>query len=479
MSLITRLFALLLVVAGTLIPSRGAISIISSNTFELALPAGPEARLAIDISSNLTAWTELTNVSRADRITFSDPNAPNASQRFYRIADADKLVLLKGYVDGGSKFGPVGGAQVRLLTSNLLSEIAETETDQNGYFQFNARMPIDQLPYVLFGATGFDGGGRQIYQTEAGGLMILSLQQKPLDTFWYPESGVTYRFRVTTGSRAGSQFTARFGAGALFDGDVMGEAWEASLGRGNFQISWFNMQVSYLQFIGSPSYLAFAGIPSPTGGTIAGNGIVVAEPPVSIAPAYPSSITFHLSKGLAAPHPYTLQLSGTYRAGYILRDGVTLHTNTSGRLAHNFYEYGSEIGFQFENYDYDSFFLTFKNATNGVLYGIQQVGTNRSRVEGTFEYTTNALPVVPATIVNRTVKFGDHTFLFGPNTYTDQIPGLPPETGTYSIGQKQNSLWVTLDGVFTLFLYFFDERTGVAEYDHMSAENVVMPFSID
>lgn len=467
--------AIIVVMTGFLIPSQAAaLSVISSNTFEIELPPGTETQVAIDVSTNLITWLELTNLPRlGDRITFSDPDALSASPRFYRVADADKTVLLKGYVDGGSKFGAVGAAEVGAVGAN-----GYVKTDANGYFQFNTRYSLDHLPLLGFGATGFWPGNRQIYPNEAGGIIILPLEQRALDQFWTPQLGIKYHFQVKTGLRAGMNFTGRFGGGAFFDEDASGDAWFNSLGFANFQISWFNMQSSYLQFIGTDGALAFSGIPSPTG-AISGNGTVIEEPPTTIAPAYPTSITFHIEKGLVAPKTYTLRLSGTFRAGYLLIDGDTVHTNTFGRLYDNFYKYGSNARFAFDNYDYDDLALLFTDSTKGVFYGSQQVSTNHGLVEGTFEYTTNTPAIVPATLANRTIKFADHTFTFGESAYTEQSSGAATVSGSYTVERQQNSLWVKRDEIQWLFLYFFDERSGVAEYEGVSADNIVAPFTMD
>jgi hypothetical protein len=80
------------------------IELQSGNTVRVSLGSDTSERIAVDVSSNLVNWMQITNVAAAaGKVTFA--NRPSSSvdpMRFFRISDGDDTFSITGFVDGGN-----------------------------------------------------------------------------------------------------------------------------------------------------------------------------------------------------------------------------------------------------------------------------------------------------------------------------------------------------------------------------------------
>src|SRR5690242_6768875 len=89
--------------------AASTLQLLSNNRIQITAAPSPQ-RIGVDASGNLSAWVQLTNVQATlSGAIVSDSALATEPKRFYRLANADELVFVSGYVDGGPGFGPVGG----------------------------------------------------------------------------------------------------------------------------------------------------------------------------------------------------------------------------------------------------------------------------------------------------------------------------------------------------------------------------------
>src|SRR5687767_11142102 len=166
---LTRMFFALLLIAFS---SRAAQMELLSGGL-VSVKAGFESpRVAVDVSSNLVNWMQLTNAASAgSQVTFVNDAQQADPMRFFRVADADQTFAIAGYVDGGEHFGGVAGATITESATGT-----SVVSDANGFFHFNQRFPISSAPIQLTAtATGRGVVQREIRRTEANTFSVLAM----------------------------------------------------------------------------------------------------------------------------------------------------------------------------------------------------------------------------------------------------------------------------------------------------------------
>src|SRR5687768_13447418 len=182
-------------------------------------------RVAVDVSTNLLNWTEITNVVADSILKVLMPESADAAPaQFFRLADADATVAVRGFIDGGPLFGPVGGAQVAANGFVVTS-------DANGFFNFNARFFRDALPLAI---NVVDGGAilgsRTVHRSDAGALAVIPMHLGA-PTVPTIRDGSIFRFKVESGPRVGEEFQLTFtNSGFKAEGAVTGEGSVSVLG---------------------------------------------------------------------------------------------------------------------------------------------------------------------------------------------------------------------------------------------------------
>jgi hypothetical protein len=455
---------------------------LSSNLFRLSLDESSARRVAIDVSSDLRTWAELTTVPRlSNSIVFSDPGTASGTTRFYRFADADRTFRIKGYVDGGERFGAIGGAVASVIGRN---EVAFTDT--NGFFILNERFSLDQLPLQLgFWAYGYDSGLRTIYPNDAGSMLLVSPPARPFEQFWHFDDGVNYRFEVTSGAKAGMRFNLKFSStsGGYFfmDGDIVGTGYLALGGFGKIYLSWADLiHTSTLQIGGWPGNLNFSGIPSPTGETFPGNGILIEEPMSTIATPPITSLRLHFQNGISPGETLNLQLSGGTLGAYTVEEGSSRHSEGLARI----YQIAQgpkapSIRIDYENDQSDNLVLLFESESTGRFYGTQGGHLTLTPADGTFEYSTNVAPVAPNSLAGQTIFAGESSYILATTNFVEKVEGKPDSSGTWSAFAQQNSWNILFDGGSHeyVWLHFLTPTNGVfASYSEM--KNLFIPFTM-
>jgi hypothetical protein len=236
-------------------------------------------RAAVDVSSNLKNWLQLTNVAAAaGQITFLNDPQQSDPMRFFRIADADETFAISGYIDGGEHFGGVASAVI--TESHTGSSVS---SDANGFFHFNQRFARSSLPIKLTA----NAPGRGVVQREIrpGYANTFSTLSMPLNGPGLLDSvsDQTYHFKVTGGSRAGLGYSIRFRVGrvSVFGGIVGdGEFSEVKTDLPRYVMTFEEMTAINSEMFFWPVYSDanagfgyFSGIPS-RAGTLSGNGTV-------------------------------------------------------------------------------------------------------------------------------------------------------------------------------------------------------------
>jgi hypothetical protein len=277
----------------------GQIDFLPGNAVRVAVGANRSERFAVDVSSNLVNWMQITNIApTAGQITFANDPVQSDPARFFRVADADETFAIAGYVDGGQYFGGVADITVTESTSGK-----SVITDANGFFHFDQRFARTNLP-VWVTATFPDSQvvQRRITGAQAG---MFSLIQAPLGSyipaFDFVDS--TCHFKVTGGPRAGLEYTIRFyDARFEISGGISGQGvFNAFTPAPQIYVTNSTTGTSVANEIliwpnaASPVGGWFSGIPSPKG-ALAGNGNITIER-VIVAPATLTGATYSIGAG--------------------------------------------------------------------------------------------------------------------------------------------------------------------------------------
>jgi hypothetical protein len=276
----------------------GQMELLPGNAVRVAVGANMSERFAVDVSSNLVNWMQITNITpAAGQITFVNDPAQSDPARFFRVADADETFAITGYVDGGHYFG--GVADVTVTESTTGKSVI---TDANGFFHFDQRFARTNLP-VWVNATFPDSQvvQRRITGAQAG---MFSLMQAPLGSyipaFDFVDS--TCHFKVTGGPRAGLEYTIRFyDARFEISGGISGQGVFNAFTPAQIYVTNAATGTSVANEIliwpnaASPVGGWFSGIPSPKG-ALAGNGNVMIERDI-VAPVTLTGATYSVGAG--------------------------------------------------------------------------------------------------------------------------------------------------------------------------------------
>lgn len=439
-----------------------------------ALPSGSE-RIAVDASSNLVRWVEITNAAPASgSLVVSDPDAEGQSSRFYRLSDADDTVDIKGYVTGPEHFGPVANALVEITAG------WSTHTDANGYFHFDHRFLRSDLPLTLIAyGPAVDGVTRKIFASDAGTVVPLQLTLGELAQFT-PVVGGKYHFQTQSGPRAGAQFTLTLQVDRFqIEGDITGTGSYSALpaGPGFLNLNFDGGDDATINLWRYPGtnvdggkYL-FSGIPSARG-ILAGNGIVTLEIPGIPPPAQLGSITLHYTQGNSSGSNYTVSLSGGASGYFLLKDGNAPHLAQQGAYTYQ----GSTVGasllrLSYATNEFDDFTLTFNDSTTGAFAVTQTTPLNPQTIAGgTFEYATNVVIVAPDSLAGHAYTFAGLTISFFDQSYSVKTASSLLAGGNYAVTKSFNSLTATLIDNGSIAgsaqLTFFDSTSGVIRYQH-------------
>jgi hypothetical protein len=338
------------------LPRAAQVELLPDATVRVGINASSSQRIAVDVSSNLVNWTQMTNVAPlARQITFANDPSQSDPMRFFRISDGDETFAIAGYVDGGQYFRGMAG-----VTMTEGATGTTVLTDANGFFHFDQRFSRTNLPFLLTASiAGAPIAQQQIAGAQAG---VFSVIQAPLATRSpdiYPVD-TTCHFKVTGGPRAGLEYTIQFY-------DTHFQMTGGITGAGIFQRSVSPPPTSlYLTNstgtnAASDPYLWggstnvntvsgwFSGIPSAKG-ALAGNGTVTMER-VVVAPTNLAGMAFSIGDG-------EIQFTDTQ---YVLTwDGVTNTYYYFPSRDGNFWNISSKLQ------------LYFLSATNGSFTFLQQ-----------------------------------------------------------------------------------------------------------
>lgn len=322
-------------------------------------------RAAVDVSSDLTSWRQMTNVAAvAGQLTFVNDPRQSDPARFFRIADADETFAIAGYVDAGELLGGVAGATI---TESLTG--TSVKSDVNGFFHFNQRFARTNFQVWLTAtAEGRDPVYRLLRAGDYGSFSVLHMKTPGIGFLNAPWDE-TFHFRVTGGPRAGLEYSMRvYFDRATFTGGTSGEGsfLEApftpnpDLGD-NVPLYFVNIGPSgstgsRLLFSGAMTNgnmltAFFSGIPS-TNGTLAGNGIVTWDATV-YAPGDLAGRAYQLGA-------YTIQFTnGFYR---LTKDNVAEEGTYQGTLFGNTWRLSAIANSRLTALD-----LSFNTTTNGTF----------------------------------------------------------------------------------------------------------------
>lgn len=287
------------ILCSTVASRASSLEFLSGGGVRVGVGAETGERIAVDVSSNLLNWNQITNVPVASgQVTFANDPSQADPMRFFRLSDADDTFVIAGYVNGGNFFGGMGGVTVTESATG-----ASVKTDANGFFHFDRRFARTNL-FVWLTATpdGMRPAQRIITVADAGMFSVIdsSLGLPP----WYDFRDRTFRFNVTGGPRAGLEYTMRFYNGQLeITGGISGSG---IFGAADPPVTFLMNSPSgspvlnrfYLWPTGTNTagaYGWFSGIPS-TNGAVAGNGTVSIER-VIVSPTSLSGLAFSLGPG--------------------------------------------------------------------------------------------------------------------------------------------------------------------------------------
>jgi hypothetical protein len=470
-----RILAVLITLFGGFFSRAADVRLGSNGSLEIRGLATTQ-RLAIDISSNLISWTEITDnaVPLDGSILIGNPNGASDQQRFFRLADADQTFTVNGFVEGAPGFGPVAGARVESEDANYFAI-----TDRDGLFHFDHRFAKSELPlYLKLNAPGFDAPLHTNTASDAGSFVAFKASMFELPQFTY-FAGARYHFDVKSGPRAGMRYTMTLGWDRFkVEGDLQGTGdFNSPLtgpARGVFAFDDPLAQLSEVLFWAGPGFgftnFFFAGIPSVTGGTLPGNGEMTLEylPDVAV-PTTVGSVHLTFQKGLQAPRDYVVTLSGGFPGLFTVTQGSSPFLDQQGT-----YEYlpgpsSARLLLSYgPNGDTDNLNLIFTNQTSGTFFGAQHFGLSPAApAEGTFSLNTNVTIVAPASLANHAYTFQDLKIAFGPDTFLVSSPTGTVTSGNYKVQSLGNFLYVSFllprpdgGGIYTAGGISLDFRTA-------------------